>query len=74
MSDSSISQCAAPHCNHQWHKTGEGKLFLFPSRSLTASGENRRKVWLCEDCFENWEVSIGIEGEVQLYPLARLAS
>jgi hypothetical protein len=74
MGDWSLSQCAAPHCNHEWHKMGEGKLFLFPLRSLTASGENRRKVWLCEECFENWEVTIRGEGEVLLYPLAQLAS
>jgi len=74
MSDSNISRCAAPHCDHQWHKMGEGKLFLFHLRTLTACGENSRKAWLCEDCFENWEVTMGRKEKILLYPLARAAS
>lgn len=73
MSDSSVSRCAAPCCEHHWHKMGEGKLFLFHSMSLAGS-ESRRKVWLCEDCYESWEVTIGKEGQIVLAPLASLAS
>lgn len=74
MSNSSTFQCAAPHCNHQWHKMGEGKLFLFHLRKLTAHGESDKKVWLCEQCFESWEVTLGTEGETVLSPLAQMAS
>lgn len=74
MSNSSTFQCAAPHCNHQWHKMGEGKLFLFHLRKLTPHGESDKKVWLCEQCFESWEVTLGTEGETVLSPLAQMAS
>jgi len=74
MSDSSLSQCAAPHCNHQWHKMGEGKLFLFHLRTLTACGESEKKIWLCEQCFESWEVTITRDGEIVLNAVAQMAS
>lgn len=74
MSNSNMSQCAAPHCDHQWHKMGEGKLFLFHLRKVTSRGESDKKVWLCEECFGSWEVTVGREGEVVLSPLAQMAS
>lgn len=75
MSTSNISQCAAPYCKNQWHKMGEGKLFCFHRRDLAISGESSsRKVWLCEDHFESWEVTLGREGQVVLFPLLRMAS
>jgi hypothetical protein len=48
---------------------GEGKLFLFhfKKRQSHDSGETK-KVWLCENCFENWVVTLDEEGRVELSP------
>lgn len=74
MSDSTVSRCAVPYCETQWYKMGEGKLFLFHVKNPAVRSESTRKVWLCENCFESWEVTIDHEGKVVLSPLERMAS
>lgn len=69
-----LSECAVAHCSGQWHKMGQGKLFLFHLRNRLAAARVTKKVWLCEDCFESWAVTVDLAGRVVLSPLQRMAS
>lgn len=74
MTDSpDFSKCAGPSCYNQWHKMSEGKFFVFRVRKASAQSEVK-KAWLCEGCFESWEVMLDQQGQVQLNPLMRMAS
>lgn len=69
-----LSRCAVAHCSGRWHKMGEGKLFLFHIKERLAAVRETKKVWLCENCFESWAVTLDLEGRVILSPLQRMAS
>ena len=71
---SDISQCAVAHCSGRWHKMGEGKLFLFHFKERLVAARQPKTVWLCENCFESWAVTLDLEGRVILSPLQRMAS
>ncbi len=69
-----LSKCASPGCYNQWHKMSEGKLFVVHVRNASSAQSQVKKIWLCEDCFESWEVILDQQGKVQLNPLMRMAS
>ncbi len=68
MADIGVSQCAVPHCTNQWHKMGEGKLFIFHVHKKSAPAAEIVRAWLCEDCFEDWQVSLDSQGRAVVYP------
>jgi hypothetical protein len=51
----------------------EGKLFLFHFRNPVSRETEVKKAWLCEDCFESWEVVLDQAGHVQLHALVKMA-
>jgi hypothetical protein len=69
-----LSECAVAHCSGHWHKMAEGKLFLFHVKNRLTAARVIKKVWLCEDCFESWAVTLDLGGGVVLSPLQRMAS
>jgi hypothetical protein len=53
---------------------GEGKLFVFHMRNHLSGETEVKKVWICENCLDQWEVILDKLGQVQLQPLQRMAS
>ncbi len=74
MIQSQVSQCAAPACECNWHRMGEGKLFVFHVKEAGTAVRETKIVWLCENCFDSWEVSLDKNGRIVLRPLQRIAS
>lgn len=62
--------CRGPNCKQQLDRHGEGKLFTFRIRSLKSEQCNHMEVWLCEECFQNWQ-PILYQEELVLMPIAR---
>jgi hypothetical protein len=71
MSDSGVSRCAVPHCSQQWYRLGEGKLFLFHVRKPSSIKGEIVRAWLCEECFESWQVLLDSQGRAVIYPAVR---
>ena len=69
-----VSTCAAPFCSNTWRRMGEGKLFVFHMRNHLSGETEVKKVWICENCLDQWEVILDKLGQVQLQPLQRMAS
>lgn len=74
MIESQVSKCAAPFCKNQWHKMSEGKLFVFHVKREPSQLRELRNVWLCEACFDSWDVNLDENGNVLLCPLERMAA
>ena len=73
MNNKSLVRCAVPFCSVPWHKMGEGKLFLFHVEDPKPGHAKTEKVWLCENCFEYWDVSLDRDGEIVLSPRQKMA-
>jgi hypothetical protein len=73
MIDPGISRCAAPLCFTKWHRMSEGKLFAFHVKHPPSELRQMKNVWLCEECFESWNVTLDTDGKVELCPLERMA-
>ena len=53
-----VARCGAPLCSTKWRKMSEGKLFVFHIKQPDSDLRQVKKVWLCEDCFESWGVTL----------------
>jgi len=73
VKDTEVSRCAVPHCSITWKRMGEGKLFMFHVRTPAFDGTSTKKVWLCENCFESWDVTLNQECQPVLAPRQRMA-
>ena len=69
-----VARCGAPLCSTKWRKMSEGKLFVFHIKQPDSDLRQMKKVWLCEDCFESWGVTLDPHGQVVLWPLGRMAA
>ena len=74
MNDASLERCAVPFCSVPWHKMGEGKLFLFHVKDPEPGHANTKTVWLCENCFESWDVTFDQDGKGVLSARQRKAA
>jgi len=73
MKDTDVSRCAVPHCSAIWNRMGEGKLFMFHVRTPAPDGTSTKKVWLCENCFDSWDVTLNQDHHPVLSPRQRMA-
>jgi hypothetical protein len=74
MNNTSISRCAVAGCSGRWHKLGEGKLFLLRRKRRSLDASETKKVWLCENCFDSWGVTLDLDGRVSLSPRQKKSS
>jgi hypothetical protein len=51
----------------------EGKLFAFHVKHPPSELRQMKNVWLCQECFESWDVTLDTDGKVELCPLERMA-
>jgi hypothetical protein len=54
MRNASVSKCANPHCEQEFKRLDEGKLYVRPNRK--SNGLAQKALWLCPTCSRQFEL------------------